>query len=212
MSSIFKSLLPTPSKELGDQRAPLKLVQFLRLSPVHQKQATAKVPPSPPSPAGGISEITKPQPLLFLHVEFGFRFGQVSGAHLSPGLEKEGTKGEGTASPYVHPRRFHDLPRGVFRSLDNPHGSALCSLLEVNIMLFLFWLPQQSPSTHHTPVCHTSAVYLSETSVPTHLTLKIVPISPLGPLLTLATRSLGLFIFAFLETSPPLFCSAFGAL
>lgn len=175
------------------------------------KQPTAQVPfayiPSPAIPAGGISEFTKPtQPLLLLPFGFGFGFGPAA----SPG-ERGHQGSKYSQSLPLHSSQDSTVSRGHIQVPPQRPCSPLC--LPMNIMHFLPLVPQWGPSIHDTPHCCyppcqpvTSAVPTSGMSVPTHLTLKVMPTPPLGLLLTLAALA-GLI----LEIPLPHFCSASGA-
>lgn len=177
------------------------------------KQPTAKVPSaftsSPATPAGGISELTKPAQPLFLF-PFGFRCGQAAG----PGERgRQGSKY--SQSLCLHTSGCRGLPGRGHLQLP-PQPPALLSLLtpegvRANLMCFPL-LPQRGSSVHDAPHCCyppcqpvTSAVPTPGTPVPTHRTLKVVPTPPLAAFT-------GLIISFILETPLPHFCSASGAL
>lgn len=115
----------------------------------------------------------------------------MSEAHLSPGLEKEGTEREGSVPACAHPGGLHSLPRAIFRPSDHPHGSTLRSPPEGEHHALSPLASLAEPLRSPRPCQPVTSAVSSGTSVPTHRTRKVVPTAPLGPLLIPATRSLG---------------------
>lgn len=192
-----------PSKETRERPA---LVHFLRLSPTSQKHLPppCQVPNSPlpsfllhflPHQQHQLVALrnlpNQPSAPLVLPFGFGFRFGQVVRSLPEPVLEKEGTEGASIASLCLYtPPRIPRSSRGHLEVPHQPPGSPPSAhLREGEHHALLSPLASSAEPLHSrcpmlllsTPPALTSAVPWSGTSVPTHLTLKVVRTPPLAP-------------------------------
>lgn len=119
------------------------------------KQPTAKAfTSSPATPAGGISELTKPaQPLLLF--PFGFRFSQAAG----PGAR--GRQGSKYSQSVPHTSGCHGLPGVIFSSPASPRLSSLLSPESVSANLMSSpYFPSGAPpfTTPHTAAIHPASL------------------------------------------------------